>query len=179
VDSALLVGQSIVFGGRRWKVEEIDAEKKVIHVEPARGGRPPKFGGSGIGVHDRVRQEMFRIYAEGDHRIPLGDSRIEFMDNSARQLFLEGLGVFNNLDLKNTSIFKHSKYVYMTPWMGDKIVNTITVYLSRCGFKASSYAGVIEVEDTDTVHVKNCLSDAVNLGIPNLDGEELDDPREI
>jgi ATP-dependent Lhr-like helicase len=167
VDSALLVGQSIVFGGRRWKVEEIDAERKSIHVVSARGGRPPKFGGGGIGVHDRVRQEMFKIYAAGDHRISLADSRIEFMDSDAKRLFSEGLHVFRDLDLASTSIFKHSKYVYVIPWMGDKIVNTLTIYLNYRGFKASSYAGAIEVDDADIVGVKNCLSDAVSLGMPS------------
>lgn len=167
VDSALLVGQSIVLGGRRWKVEEIDAEKKVIHVVPARGGRPPRFRGNGVGIHDRVRQEMFKIYVEGDHRIPCGDSRVEFMDSNARQLFLEGSSIFKDLDLKHTSIFKHSKYVYVIPWMGDKVVNTITVYLNRCGIKASSYAGSIEIEDADIIEVKNCLYGAVSSGIPS------------
>ena len=61
----------------------------------ARVGRPPKFGGGGIGLHDRVRQEMFKVYYLGDHRISLGDSRLEFMDSHARRLFLEGLRVLN------------------------------------------------------------------------------------
>ncbi len=167
IDSALLVGQSIIFGGRRWKVEEIDAERKSIHVVPSRGGKPPKFGGGGIGVHDRVRQEMFKIYAEEDHRIPSSDSRIEFMDTDGRSLFLEGLSIFKDLDLKSTSIFKHSTYVYVIPWMGDKVVNTITVYLNHCGYKASAYAGVIEIDDTDIVAVKNCLTNVVSSGLPS------------
>ncbi len=167
VDSALLVGQSIVFGGRRWKVEEIDAERKSIHVVSALGGRPPKFGGGGIGVHDRVRQEMFKIYAEGDHRISHADSRIEFMDSDAKLLFSEGLRVFRDFDLANTSVFKHSKYVYVIPWMGDKIVNTLTIFLNYCGFKASSYAGVIEISDTEVCAIKDCLVSAVRSGIPS------------
>ncbi len=167
IDSALLVGQSIVFSGRRWKVEEIDTERKSIHVVPSRGGKPPKFGGGGIGVHDRVRQEMFKIYAEEDHRIPSSDSRTEFMDSDGRSLFLEGLGTFKDLDLKNTSIFKHSSYIYLIPWMGDKIVNTITVHLNGCGYEASAYAGVIEINDTDIAGVKNCLSDVVSSGLPS------------
>ena len=89
------------------------------------------------------------------------------MDSDARRLFSEGLSVFIDLDLKNTSIFKHSRYVYVTPWMGDKVVNTITVYLNYCGFKASAYAGVIEVDDADVVGVKNCLCSAVNSGLPS------------
>ena len=167
VDSALLVGQSIIFGGRRWKVEGIDADKKVIHVAPARGGRPPKFGGGGIGVNDRVRQEMFKIYEEREHRIRLKDSRVEFMDSSARQLFLEGLGVFRDLNLKNTSIFKYSKYVYIIPWMGDKIVNTITVYLNQSGIEASAYAGVIEIENADIERVCAFLDNATRVGRPS------------
>jgi hypothetical protein len=35
--------------------------------------------------------------------------------------------------------------------MGDKVVNTITALLIRCGFKANSFAGVIEIDNSSVV----------------------------
>ena len=47
-----------------------------------------------MSVHDVVRQEMFNIYTSGDYRIELGDQKINFVDDNARQLFLEGSDFF-------------------------------------------------------------------------------------
>ncbi|EJL6341462.1 hypothetical protein NMR33_001434 [Vibrio cholerae] len=73
----MLVGQNIVFGGKRWKVNDIDSDKKTIYVERAKGGKPPKFGGSGMTIHDVVRQEMFHILKDGDYRISVGNKKIK------------------------------------------------------------------------------------------------------
>ncbi|MCX2534651.1 hypothetical protein OQ486_14415, partial [Plesiomonas shigelloides] len=72
VDTMILVEQRIVFGGKCWRVVNIDTEKKVINVERAKGGEPPKFGGSGMDIHDVVRQDMFSLYCDGDYRITAG-----------------------------------------------------------------------------------------------------------
>ena len=48
VDSLILKNQHIIFGGRRWKVTDIDDEKKVIYVTSTKGGKPPNFNGSGM-----------------------------------------------------------------------------------------------------------------------------------
>ncbi|EHC2232442.1 DEAD/DEAH box helicase, partial [Escherichia coli] len=53
------------------------------------------------------------------------------------------------------------------PWMGDKIVNTITSLLIRCGFKASSFAGVIEVEDSNVASVQRALKKMLLSGLPS------------
>jgi ATP-dependent Lhr-like helicase len=57
VNSLVIKGQHIIFGGRRWKVTDIDDEKKVIYVTSTKGGKPPKFNGNGSGmsIHDRVK----------------------------------------------------------------------------------------------------------------------------
>lgn len=50
---------------------------------------------------------------------------------------------------------------------GDKIVNTITSLLIRCGFKASSFAGVIEVEDSGVASVQRALKKMLLSGLPS------------
>ncbi len=157
IDSLVVPEQHIVFGGRRWKVTEIDVDKKVIYVISAKGGKPPKFGGNGMSVHDRVRQEMFKICLEGEYRIGVGETRLEFLDGTARDLFYEGLGFFRDLKLENKNIIKQGRHVYIIPWMGDKIVNTITILLIRAGYKAVCYAGIIEVENADLQETSETL----------------------
>ncbi len=157
IDSLVAPEQPIVFGGRRWKVKNIDAEKKVIYVTPAKGGRPPKFSGDGMSVHDRVRQEMLRIYLEGDYRIDVRGTKPEFMDARAKELFYEGLSFFRDMKLEKKYLISQGKDVCLIPWMGDKIVNTLTILLISAGYKASCFAGIIEIENSDHLKVSRQL----------------------
>ena len=45
IDRPIVEGSFLIFGGRRWYVMEVDAVKKVIVLEPAKGGKAPIFGG--------------------------------------------------------------------------------------------------------------------------------------
>ena len=157
LDSPVAPDQHIIFGGRRWKIIDIGVEKKVIYVTPAGGGKPPRFGGNGMSVHDRVRQEMLKVYLEGDCRIDARGRKIEFMDATARDLFSEGLRSFRDLKLENSRIINHGKYIYLIPWMGDKIVYTLTHLLRKAGYNASNFAGTIAIENADHSAVSEYL----------------------
>lgn len=167
IDSPLLPEQHIIFGGRRWKVTEIEVEKKVIYVEATKGGQPPKFSGGGMSVHDVVRQEMLAIYRENDYRIAVGSQRVDYADAAARNLFAEGRDNFQRFNLQNTHFIGSGQHCYVLPWMGDKVVNTMTALLLRSGFKANSYAGVIEVGDSIVASVQQALKEILLSGLPS------------
>ncbi len=167
VDSMILKDQHIVFAGRRWKVTDIDGDKKIIYVVSTKGGKPPKFGGSTMSVHDVVRQEMFKIYCSGDYRIEVGTQKTDFADDTARQLFKEGAEIFKQSGLINQPIVQSGKNCYLFSWQGDKTVNTLTVMLMQHGFVASSFAGVIEIQNTTIDEVTNYLVNMVNDVLPN------------
>lgn len=171
VDFPIVEEQHIVFAGRRWKVEDVNTDKKTIHVSPSGGGHPPNFGGQGMLIHDLVRQEMFRIYESGDYKIPSGDGHVDYLDSAAKELFCEGLEFFKMASLKEHKIFESNNYVYIIPWMGDKIVNTITTMLIRSGHKTSAFAGIIEVEKVGLQEVKKCLKELCQQN--NLTNTEL------
>lgn len=157
VNSPVIPGQHIVFAGRRWKIKDIDEEKKVIHVTPSKAGMPPIFGGDGMSVHDYVRQEMLKIYLEGDYRIDAGVRKVDFMDPTAKNLFSEGLNSFRDFKLRDRRIISHDGNAYLIPWMGDKIVNTLTVFLIGQGYEARCFAGVVEIEGADSLDVARSL----------------------
>jgi len=167
VDSLILKGQHIIFGGRRWKVTDIDDDKKVIYVTSTKGGKPPKFNGSGMLIHDRVRQEMLNIYRTGDYRIELGNQKIDFVDNLGRQLFQEGVDLFKDASLGRQPIYQSGNHCYIFSWMGDKVVNTLTVLLIRGGFVCSDFGGVIEVQNSNSGDIKNYLIDLANDELPD------------
>ncbi|PWC13565.1 DEAD/DEAH box helicase [Brenneria roseae subsp. americana] len=167
VDSPLLPDQHIIFGGRRWKVTEIEVEKKVIYVEATKGGQPPRFSGGGMSVHDVVRQEMLAIYRENDYRIAIGSKRVDYADATARSLFAEGCDSFKRFNLQNSHFISDGQRSYVLPWMGDKVVNTITALLIRSSFKASSFAGVIEIDDASVPTVQHALKQMLFSGLPS------------
>ncbi|AFR02904.1 ATP-dependent helicase [Pectobacterium carotovorum subsp. carotovorum] len=167
VDSPLLPDQHIIFGGRRWKVTEIEVEKKVIYVEATKGGQPPQFSGGGMSVHDVVRQEMLAIYRENDYRIAIGSKRVDYADATARSLFTEGCDSFKRFNLQNSHFISDGQRSYVLPWMGDKVVNTITALLMRSSFKASSFAGVIEIDDASVPTVQHALKQMLFSGLPS------------
>ena len=167
VDSPLLPEQHIVFGGRRWKIQEIDLDKKTIFVVPTKGGEPPKFGGDGMNVHDRIRQEMYEIYKSGDYRIDVDETRLEFLDKIGKELFKEGIKYFRDTSLETERIFQDGKNVYIVPWMGDRVVNTLVVMLNQWAYKADSYAGVVEIENTSVDEIKERLKIIAASPVPS------------
>lgn len=150
IESFLVVKQHIVFSGKRWKVTEVNVDKKVIHVEPAKGGNPPKFCGDGMSVENLVRREMLKVYTEEDYQL-------DFLDDVAKGLFIEGLTLFKQLELKTKRVISHGKHVIILPWMGDKIVNTLVILLINEGYKVSNFAGVIELDNANEQEIINSL----------------------
>lgn len=154
VDSIIILEQHIVFGGRRWKVLDVDTDKKVIYLKAAKGGEPPKFGGSGLSVHDRVRQEMLELYRSGEHRIPAGNDYVSFLDPVARDLFSEGHAFFKEAGLAETPFIQNGDDLLIFTWQGDIVVNTICLLLIYQRYEASHYGGVIEVKNVDEPTVR-------------------------
>ncbi len=167
IDSLVLVGQNIIFGGKRWIVKEIDSDRRTIYVEHAKGGRPPKFGGGGMTVHDVVRQEMLKILSDGDYRIAVADQKVDFADVTARELFRESVTFFNEAGLQQSPLLQHGKDVYIFTWHGDKVVNTIAALLIQNGYEAGVYAGVIEVSKTCVADVSASLASLSMSELPN------------
>ena len=120
-----------------------------------------------MSVHDAVRQEMLAIYREGDYRIAIGSKKVDYADTAARNLFAEGCSNFQRFKLQNECFITSRQYCYVIPWMGDKVVNTITALLIRCGFKANSLAGIIEIDGSSVASVQQALKGLLLSGLPS------------
>lgn len=131
------VGEHLVFAGKRWQVQHVDPEKKLIRLQKAAGGRPPRFSGEGQMVHDIVRQEMLQIYRLGEAPI--------YLDETARRLFEEGVECFHELGLDKTHTLELGNRVNVFPWKGDRVTNTITALLRSEGLEASCFGGVVDI----------------------------------
>ncbi|WP_201558616.1 DEAD/DEAH box helicase [Psychrobacter sp. 72-O-c] len=158
VETMLIPEQYIIFGGRRWQVKDIDMDKKVVDVISVKGGgKPPAFGGGGMSIHDRVRQEMYEILSNGDYRIQVGNHYVDFADETARQLFSESIDTFRRYDLNNQPVIDQDGNSYIFMWRGDKVVNTLVALLIRHDFIVEVYAGVIRVNEVDSIQIHQFL----------------------
>ena len=140
IDKPLVVGQLIIFAGKRWEVLNVNAEKKLVTLKRATGGKPPKFGGDGQMVHDIVRQEMMLVYQQ--RAVPV------YLDKTAISIFDEGIENFHTLGLDNSNVLQIGNTVHILPWLGDRITNTITVLLRQEGLSADCFGGVIDIRNS-------------------------------
>lgn len=181
LDDQIIAGQIIIFAGRRWIIEIIDTSKKAIYVKAAKGGKPPKFSGGSMSVHDEVRQEMYQVYVQGDYRIKVADTSLDFLDSTAKELFSEGLKMFRDLNLKENFIISQGKSVFIMPWLGDKIVLTLKYLFIKHEYKSiSEYGGIIEVQDVQESEVINTLKKIItDKKVTNTDLAEIIIEREV
>ena len=166
IDSLILEGQHIVFGGKRWKVEYVEIEKKTIGVIYAKGGKPPKFSGHGLSLHHIVRQEMYKILCNKDYRIVVGENKVDFADHITKKLFQESVDNFNSFNLDKDSIIEKGGNSFIFTWLGDKANNTLVALLSQMNLQVSSYAGVIEIENISLSETKLCLKELSQSALP-------------
>lgn len=158
IDYPITVGQLLIFAGKRWEIEFIDAEKKVIKLKRARRGKPPLFGGGGRSVHTMVRQEMLRIYSDGEAPI--------YLDAKARSFFSEGVDCFRSLDMERSSLIDSGGDTLLFAWRGDRTANAITALLRFRGLSANCFAGVIEIGRCEPDQVRRTLVDIRNGTTP-------------
>lgn len=140
IDMPLVIGQLLIFAGKRWEILQVNAEKKLIILKRAVGGRPPKFDGGPQMVHDIVRQEMLHIYQQRAQPV--------YLDKTAKAFFDEGVTCFHTLNLGQQNILEMGNTVHLLPWLGDRIVTTIVVLLRRAGLAADASSGIIDIQNS-------------------------------
>jgi len=150
ISRPLVPGSYIVFAGRRWKVLECNAKDRVIDVEPAIAGRPPKFDGMGGRVHDHVRQEMRRVLQE--------DRPLPYLDQNANARLLEARDFFKRYALEKQSLISFGSEVRVVTWSGDAINDTLVLMLKSVGLEATNDGLAIAVQRASIASVQSALS---------------------
>jgi ATP-dependent helicase Lhr and Lhr-like helicase len=161
IDNKIVVGQHIIFAGKRWKVISINTDKKVIILKKATGGKPPNFIGSGQCIHEIVRQEMRRIYV--DKLIP------GYLDKTAIEFLSEGIDCFHSMGLENTSMRQDGNTLHLITWRGDYLTETITTLLTRAGMEANSYGGIIDINNCTIESFDKSVSAILRDAYPTSD----------
>lgn len=154
----LTEGFPIIFGGRPWLIAKINFSEKVIELIPSPGANPPTFDGEGGPVHDRIRQEMYRIYLSGDAP--------HFLDATARNLLHEGRENFRRYELDKRFILPLGKTTLLFTWMGDSVNGTIALFLASRGLKAMSDGLTVTIAKADEEKVKSAIKEILSAPMP-------------
>jgi len=159
ISRPLLPQQCIIFAGRRWRVIDVDADKKLIVVIPDKGGAPPAFDGGGAMVHDRVRQEMRTVLA--------GDEVIRFLDQGGLGLLEEGRGYYRRAGLGRRHVIQRGSEVQLMTWRGDWVNDALALLLAQHRLTASNEGLLVSVTGGPIERVLDALEEIAQL-------EELD-----
>lgn len=169
ISRPILPDSRIIFAGRRWRVIEVDADKKIIVVVPDPGGAPPDFEGGGTMVHDRVRQEM-KVVLESQEAVA-------FLDEEGKRLLNEGRRYFADAGLADKTVFQEGKETLLLTWRGDWANDALVVLLDTLGVAAINLGVSIavtaseatvrrsleEIAKADTTDAGSLLEKAMNL----------------
>ncbi|MET9225839.1 DEAD/DEAH box helicase [Lentzea sp. NPDC003310] len=129
VVNPIMPGQLLIFAGRRWQVVEVDSKAKLIELAPARGGRAPSFAGGSAEICDEIRRRM-RCWYESDVVPP-------YLDRTAQELLAEGRDWYRRLELAASPVLARGDDTVVFPWLGDRVLDTLAVWLSLGGFETS------------------------------------------
>lgn len=139
----LLAEGFLILSGRRWKILDVDEERKVILVEHAKGGRLPSFRSRySIDTHPKIRSKMFEILY--NTKIP------KYLDATAIKLLSQSREYASDCNLGNRSFFTEGSDTYWFTWTGSRINQTLLILGNLFGdLKVHDELIALRFEDSD------------------------------
>jgi len=159
--TAVAVDNLITFAGRRWVVVGVDEKSHVIEVRPHEGGRLPKFEGRAVEpMHDRLAQEMFSVYRQG--QVP------NWVDPTAAELLTQGFAAFGRYEMDKTRVLRRGRSITLLTWRGDAVNGLLAVVLKSMGSRCEPHDLGVTADDVDWLKLHDVLSRLASEGIPDL-----------
>ena len=122
----------LILAGRRWRILDLDHERKAITVQPSPAGRVPLFEpDGGQEIHPRVRQMMKSLLERTD--LPT------YLDSKAREMVHQARLTAREANLRQTSFLQDGPRAVWFTWTGTKIQRTL--------YGLGSYFGGFDVSD--------------------------------
>lgn len=161
IDNMIAPGMMLIFSGRRWLIKQVEDRDRVIMVEPAKAGTPPKFGGDPGHIHDRVIEKMFEILASKKQPI--------YLDETAKELLTQARTNFCQLNFEvGQTVMLGDKALLIATRCGTIKTTTLAFALQSEGYEVQIHDGFLEVTQTEGLP---CVLDTLEK-ISN--GKELD-----
>ena len=143
-------GDVITFAGRRWAINHIDHEKRLVDLQPSSMGKLPRTGGQGLPVHIRVRAEMKAVLAS--QHMPV------WLDATARALLKDARKQYLCLQLDREFCVMEGDTVYLFVWQGDAVQNSLAELLNHQGLQARNDGICITVKHASLAMVTSAIA---------------------
>lgn len=129
VTNLVLPGQRLLFAGRRWLVQSVDDDQKVISVTAATGGKAPTFDGTGSRVHGKVQAKVRQLLSSSEP--------IAYLDQQARQFLDEARKAYADLQLQDRVFMRVGSEWLVLTWLGDDGNDALACMLMHRGLTAT------------------------------------------
>jgi ATP-dependent Lhr-like helicase len=116
----------LLFAGKRWKVVEVNADQRQVHVVPARGLKRPKFTGTGGEVHPHVREKMKQVLVETRCYAYLDEEATSLLDDARVEARRAGV-------CERTFVSLGPQRAAFMTWTGTRIQETLQATLNHRG----------------------------------------------
>ena len=145
------IGDALIFAGRRWQIADIDHDKLRVELISANTGKLPKTGGSGMPVHDRIRDEMRALLAETDTP--------DWLDANAREVLADARRHYAALRLGEMALIMQGRTAYLFPWRGDATQDALACLLRAQGLAAENIGICVRIRGTTEIRVGDALAE--------------------
>ncbi len=135
------VGQNLILGGRRWRVDDIQALAKTVFVSPAKGGKAPAFRGAGGEIHTRIAQEMREVLGDTDEP--------PYLDGAAQTLLKAAREMARRTEVLSPGYIVRAGSVQWFPWLGTRALRTLELHARCAGRAVETDVLSITYRDTD------------------------------
>jgi ATP-dependent helicase Lhr and Lhr-like helicase len=119
----------IILAGERWRIVEIDDQRREILVEPSPGGAAPSFmSQSGMEIHPRVHEVMRELLSRDDVPVyldPGASAMLEFARKTAR-----------DARILDSPFLVQGREVIWFPWTGTRVVRTLWLLGKFAGIRS-------------------------------------------
>ncbi|MBC6427968.1 MAG: DEAD/DEAH box helicase [Cellvibrionales bacterium] len=153
ISNILTPGMFLIFSGRRWMVQEIHEQDRIILVEPVKAGVPPRFNGDSVGdIHDKIIKQMFVLFE--------GNKQPIYMDETSRAMLKEARLHFEEFEFRNKNIRYLSKHIsIIATRVGAAKTSTLALALMGAGFSIEDRCdGFLKVNaNKTTVTIQSAL----------------------
>jgi ATP-dependent Lhr-like helicase len=153
IDSPVIPGQFLLFGGRRWRVVEVRVDEKAILLDPAAGGEPPDFDGNPPLGHRIVHQRMREILAD-DAR-----TAYAYLDPAASGALALARDAFRGYRLAESPVLLVGNEIYVAHWSGSRIGQTLSLWLQRAGLDVENDGPFLRVSSDSAEHAWQVIRD--------------------
>ena len=151
VDSLPELDEIIALAGRRWRVTEIDADRRVIYVVPSKGKAKNSWSGGDMGIDDRVARRMRQVLLE--------DTQYIYLCPDAKDALTEARERAARYDLSRPYSVIADKRLLIHPWLGHRKIDTL-LFLLKDVFNEA-----LEIQSTAEVACGMGISVATDLPV--------------